>query len=98
MKPNEAFEQSTGDIIIFLDADDLLEPDVMQEVAKVWRPGVSKVQCMNLIDASGTRLGRAIPQFPPKDDPAKLRRTFLRTMAYITPPGSIPQSDAVSPT
>ena len=30
------FEQSTGDVIIFLDADDLLEPEVMQEVG---RPG-----------------------------------------------------------
>jgi glycosyltransferase involved in cell wall biosynthesis len=83
------FEQSTGDIIIFLDSDDLLEPEVMQEVAKVWRPGVSKVQYrLNLIDATGTQLGSAIPQFPPKDDPEKLRRIFLRTMAYTTPPGS----------
>ncbi|MGA8596435.1 MAG: glycosyltransferase family 2 protein [Bryobacteraceae bacterium] len=83
------FEQSTGDIIIFLDADDLLEPEVMQEVAKVWRPGVSKVQYrMNLINATGTQLGTAIPQFPSKDDPAKLRRTYLHTMAYTTPPGS----------
>src|ERR1700747_3090389 len=32
------FEQSTGDVIIFLDADDLLEPEVMKEAAKVWRP------------------------------------------------------------
>src|SRR6516225_5442943 len=83
------FEQSTGDVMIFLDADDLLEPDVMLNVAKVWRPGVSKVQYrMNVIDATGTQLGSAIPQFPPKDDPEKLRRTFLRTMAYTTPPGS----------
>jgi hypothetical protein len=43
---------------------------------------------MNLIDATGTQLGSAIPQFPPKDDPEKLRRAFLRTMTYITPPGS----------
>src|SRR6516225_5764630 len=83
------FEQSTGAVIIFLDADDLLEPDVMLEVAKVWRPGVSKVQYrMNLIDAAGTQLGTAIPQFPPVDDTEKLRRTFLRTMTYTTPPGS----------
>lgn len=83
------FEQSTGDIIIFLDADDLLEPDVMLEVAKVWRPGVSKVQYrMNVIDATGTQLGTAIPQFPLIDDTKKLRRTFLRTMTYVTPPGS----------
>ena len=83
------FEQSTGDVIIFLDADDLLEPKVMQEVAKVWRPGVSKVQYrMNVIDAAGTQLGAAFPQFPLRDDTEKLRRTFLRTMAYATPPGS----------
>jgi hypothetical protein len=83
------FEQSTGDIIIFLDADDLLEPEVMLEVAKVWRPGVSKVHYrMNGIDATGAQLGTAIPQFPPKDDPKKLRRKYLRTMAYTTPPGS----------
>lgn len=82
-------EQSTGDIIIFLDSDDLLEPEVMQEVAKVWRPGVSKVQYrMNLIDATGTQLGSAIPQFPMYDDPKKLRQIFLKTMTYTTPPGS----------
>jgi glycosyltransferase involved in cell wall biosynthesis len=83
------FEHSAGDVIIFLDADDLLEPAVMVEVAKVWRPGVSKVQYrMNVIDATGTQLGTAIPQFPATDDPEKLRQTFLRTMTYTTPPGS----------
>jgi glycosyltransferase involved in cell wall biosynthesis len=83
------FERSTGDVIVFLDADDLLEPHVMRELAKVWRPGISKVQYrMNLIDAAGAQLGTAIPQFPPKDDVEKLRRTFLRTMSYTTPPGS----------
>jgi glycosyltransferase involved in cell wall biosynthesis len=83
------FEQSSGDVIIFLDADDLLEPEVMREVAEVWRPGVSKVQYrMNLIDAAGAQLGTAIPQFPTTDDTERLRRTFLRTMTYTTPPGT----------
>src|SRR5271170_2120033 len=83
------FERSTGDVIIFLDADDLLEPEVMREVVKLWRPGISKLQFrMNVIDAAGNQLGWAIPQFPTKDDPEKLRRVFLRTMAYTTPPGS----------
>jgi glycosyltransferase involved in cell wall biosynthesis len=83
------FEQCLGDVIIFLDADDLLEPNVMLEIAKVWRPGVSKVQYrMNLIDGAGTQLGTAIPQFPPENPPDKLRKTYLRTMAYTTPPGS----------
>jgi hypothetical protein len=83
------FEQSAGDVIIFLDSDDLLEPEVMKEVAKVWRPGISKVQYrMNLIDAGGTQLGSAIPQFPRRNDPEKLRHAYLRTTAYTTPPGS----------
>jgi glycosyltransferase involved in cell wall biosynthesis len=83
------FRQSTGDVIIFLDADDLLEPEVMQEVARVWRPVVSKVQFrMNVINSAGIQLGTAIPQFPRMENPERLRRTFLRTMAYTTPPGS----------
>jgi len=83
------FEQSAGDIVIFLDADDLLEPEVMREVAQVWRPGVSKVQYrMNLIDAAGGQLGSAIPQFTRENDPQRLRSAFLRTMAYTTPPGT----------
>ena len=83
------FEQSSGEIIIFLDSDDLLETEVMREIAKVWRPGVAKVQYrMNLIDATGAQLGFAIPQFPPREDPKRLRCAFLRTVAYTTPPGS----------
>jgi glycosyltransferase involved in cell wall biosynthesis len=83
------FEQCTGEVVILLDADDLLEPEVMQEIAQIWRPGVSKVQYrMNLIDAEGNQLGSAIPQFSQKNDPKHLRRAYLRTMAYTTPPGS----------
>src|SRR5438477_2753373 len=83
------FEQSTGEIIIFLDADDLLEPEAMQEIAKVWGPGVSKIQYrMSLIDGTGAELLSAIPQFPADDEPQRLRRAYLRTMAYTTPPGS----------
>ena len=43
---------------------------------------------MNVIDANGSQLGTAIPQFPSNDDPQKLRSDYLRTMAYTTPPGS----------
>jgi hypothetical protein len=83
------FPQSTGEVIIFLDADDLLEPEVMKEVASVWHSGVSKVQFrMNLINADGTQLGTGFPLFPPTNDPEKLRRVYLRTMSYTTPPGT----------
>jgi len=43
---------------------------------------------MSVIDGASNQLGWAIPQFPRKDDPDKLRRLFFQTMAYTTPPGS----------
>jgi glycosyltransferase involved in cell wall biosynthesis len=83
------FERSDGDVVILLDADDLLETQVMREVARVWRLGISKVQFrMALIGPDGVQLGTAIPQFPANGDHLRLRRGFLRTMAYTTPPGS----------
>src|SRR5215472_4476120 len=46
-------KHSSGEVVIFLDSDDLLEQEVMQEVAKVWRPGISQVQYrMNVIDTA----------------------------------------------
>src|SRR4029079_14349371 len=81
------FERSTGNVVIFLDSDDILEPAVMREIAKVWRPGISKVQYrMILIDTAGGQLGSAFPQFPRTGNPQTLRRAYLRTMAYTTPP------------
>jgi glycosyltransferase involved in cell wall biosynthesis len=83
------FRQCSGNVIIFLDSDDLLNPEVMREIAKVWRPGVSKVQYrLALIGADGSLLGTAMPQFPLRDDPERLRRAYFRTTAYTTPPGS----------
>jgi glycosyltransferase involved in cell wall biosynthesis len=83
------FRHSVGDVIILLDADDLLEPSVMREVAKVWRPGISKVQYrMDLIDAAGKPVGSAIPKFLPRADWTKVRKAYLSTGAYTTPPGS----------
>jgi glycosyltransferase involved in cell wall biosynthesis len=79
------FQQSTGDVIIFLDADDLLEPEVMQEVARVWRPGVSKVQFrMNIITSAGIQLGTAIPPCPPSETPEAPLSTFLPPGLYAT--------------
>ena len=64
------FEQSTGNVIIFLDADDLLEPKGHARGRKGVE-GVSKVQYrMNLIRRHRPPVGI---RFPPKDNPDKLR-------------------------
>ncbi|MDB5847638.1 MAG: glycosyl transferase family 2, partial [Rhodoferax sp.] len=41
---NVGFTLANEEVVIFLDSDDLLDPQVMQEVAATWRSGVSKVQ------------------------------------------------------
>ncbi len=59
---NAGFAASQGDIVIFLDSDDLLHPSLIKELAAVWRPGVSKVQFqMQIIDASASAYGFRFP-------------------------------------
>lgn len=84
---NRSFEQSTGDIVMWLDADDYLYPEAIERVVRAWRPGVSKVQFrLDLVDADGHTLGRQLPRNL-HDGPvaAELMREFG---AYGSPPGS----------
>jgi glycosyltransferase involved in cell wall biosynthesis len=41
---NAGFAASRGELIHFLDADDILEPTAIEEVVKAWEPGVAKIQ------------------------------------------------------
>lgn len=50
------FRKSSGDVVIFLDSDDVLHSDVMTEIASVWSNAASKYQFqMRVIDAKGCR-------------------------------------------
>src|SRR5260370_29992231 len=49
---------------MFLDADDELLPNVVDQVVKAWRPGVAKIQFqLELIDERGNPLGTNVPPF-----------------------------------
>ena len=86
---NAGFARSRGDVIIFLDSDDLLQPSVIREIAAVWRPGISKVQFqMRTIDAAGHAVGAYFPQFSVAPTPERIRAWYLATATYPTPPGS----------
>lgn len=83
------FERSRGEIVIFLDSDDLLDPSLGRELARVWRPGVSKVQFqMKTIDEAGHDLSTVFPQFHICPSPIQILQWVLTTSAYPTPPGS----------
>ncbi len=86
---NAGYARSHGEVVIFLDSDDMLHPSVIRELVPVWRPGVSKVQFqMRSVDAQGHSLGAVFPQFPMVPTPEEIRRWSLTTSAYPTPPGS----------
>src|ERR1039458_1433711 len=80
------FERATGDIIIFLDADDWLYPSAAAEVVAAWRAGTSKVQYrLAMVNVSGESLGRYVPRSMHDRDALDL---LCRFGAYGSPPGS----------
>jgi len=86
---NAGFARSRGDVVIFLDSDDLLDRSLMQRLSTVWRVGLSKVQFqMKIIDENGRATGSLLPQFHSVPSCRDIREWALHAAAYPTPPGS----------
>lgn len=86
---NAGYEVSSGDVVIFLDSDDILMPEVATLINQVWRPGVSKVQFpMVTIDATGLPTGQVYPNLANPPAPDRIRKWMTLTTEYPTPPGS----------
>lgn len=82
---NEGFRHSTGDVVIFLDADDRISRDVAKSVISVWDQAVAKVQYLaNVIDVSGASLGRIQPIFSKIPTQADMRRSVITSTNYVT--------------
>jgi len=87
---NAAFTAATGDVVLFLDADDMLTDGIVAAVASAFRdPSLAKVQfALEAVDSDGTPLGVRIPgphAIPVNGD---LRHHVLRTRNYPWPPNS----------
>jgi glycosyltransferase involved in cell wall biosynthesis len=83
---NSGFAASTGDVVIFLDADDLLWPEAAERVARCFRPGVGKLQFrLETVDGSGARLGFQVPaDYHRLGGGQAALKSLLRTGTYIT--------------
>jgi glycosyltransferase involved in cell wall biosynthesis len=83
---NRGFEATSGAIVMFLDADDLLEPQALSHVARAWSPPTAKVQFdVKIIDAGGRDLGRRFCHFTKEYDSARVRQAFRRSGTYRWP-------------
>ena len=86
---NAGFAASSGQAVIFLDADDLLAPTMLSEIAAVWSEQTSKVQItMMRVDENGRPLGSTLPVFHLPPSPVEIRRWAISGAEYPSPPGS----------
>jgi glycosyltransferase involved in cell wall biosynthesis len=84
---NAGIALATGEVVMLLDADDVLRPDAAEKVAAAWRPGMSKVHYpLALIDEQSRPLGCCVPRAPlPSGD---LAQDVLERGFYVSSPTS----------
>lgn len=86
---NTGFAASTGEMVLFLDSDDFVDPAVAKEADAVWTDDISKVQFqMRCVSGDGTPLGSYLPQYHVVPTAQQVRAWVTTTSAYPTPPGS----------
>jgi glycosyltransferase involved in cell wall biosynthesis len=94
---NAGFAVAHGDIVLFLDSDDVLLPGVCDAVSVAFAadPRPVKVQVrMAVIDADGVRTGELIPGRARPHGPTDLRSHVRRFRSYPWPPSSANAYDA----
>src|SRR5579863_3819755 len=86
---NAGYAASSGNIVIFLDADDELMPDAVEQVVKAWRPGVAKAQFqLEMVDENGNSLGERVPPFDRYLPSGDIRERIVRYGEYPSSPCS----------
>lgn len=82
---NASLSVTSGDIVMFLDADDYLDPAAAASVVEAWEPGCAKVQFrLTLVDAQGERRGVDPPESVAMPNGDVLPQ-LLAAGEYVTP-------------
>jgi Glycosyl transferase family 2 len=79
---------SRGDIVLFLDSDDLLDRDAVEQIVAAWRPGCVKAQFyLRNVDSDGHPIGQRKPNidFVPNAD---ISKCLFHYGYYPSPPTS----------
>jgi glycosyltransferase involved in cell wall biosynthesis len=84
---NRGWQESRGELVLLLDADDALDPRAAERVAEVWRPGVATVRFpLWVVDGSGREKGSRVPTA--RIPRGKLASRVLRGERVPAPPTS----------
>ena len=87
---NAGFRASHGSIVMFLDADDMLLPNAVEEVVRAWRPGVAKAQFVSgpYRREMDVRSAATVPYLPTQMPDGDIRASILDAGGYIGVPTS----------
>jgi glycosyltransferase involved in cell wall biosynthesis len=83
---NQGYAASSGDLVMFLDADDVLRPRAIEFVLKAWTPRCCKVQFeLDVINGDGELLGRRYCNYVDPYGSLEIHREFERFGTYVSP-------------
>jgi glycosyltransferase involved in cell wall biosynthesis len=81
---NSGFSESTGEILIFLDADDYLYSNAVSRIVEIWEPGTSKVQFrLKKVDNNGKDIGH-FPSINRRLDGGEVWKKIINQGEFIT--------------
>jgi glycosyltransferase involved in cell wall biosynthesis len=82
------YEVASGDVVLFLDADDYLHPHCISEVVNHWKEGCVKAHFyLDVVEEDGRRIDAVVPSGRLSRGTAPLKMMHLFG-AYCSPPGS----------
>ena len=83
---NTGYATSSGALVIYLDADDVLYPGALDFVERAYEPGVAKIQFdLDVVDSKLKPLGRRYCDFPKTTNSESTDREFAKNGTYAWP-------------